>query len=39
MMDTFFKELKSQDAEDAKDLDGIKRESLRFFVLDKVFEF
>ena len=38
-VDTFFKELKSQDAEDAKDFDGIKRESLQFFVLDKVFKF
>jgi len=38
-LDTFFKVLESQDAEDAKDLDGVHRETIRFFVLDKQFTF
>jgi len=37
--DTFFKALESQDAEDAKDLDSVHRETIKFFVLDKQFKF
>lgn len=38
-VDTFFKVLESSEAEDAKDVDGVKRETIRFFVLDKQFKF
>ena len=38
-IDTFFKVLGSQDADDAKDFDGVKRESIQFYVLDRRFEF
>ena len=38
-VETFFQVLNSQDAEDAKEMDGVKRESIRFYVLDKRFEF
>ena len=38
-VDKFFKVLESSEAEDAKDLDGVKRETIRFFVLDKQFKF
>ena len=36
---TFFTVLDSPEAEDAKDVDGVKRETLQFFVLDKQFTF
>ena len=36
---TFFAVLDSPEAEDAKDVDGVKRETLQFFVLDKQFKF
>ncbi|GKS60295.1 hypothetical protein YTPLAS18_38220 [Nitrospira sp.] len=38
-VDTFFTVLKSPDADDAIDLDGVKRETIQFFVLDKQFTF
>ena len=38
-IDTFFTVLGSPDADDAKDFDGVKRESIQFFVLDKQFKF
>ena len=38
-IDTFFHMLKSPDADDAIDLDGVERESIQFFVLHKRFAF
>ena len=38
-VDTFFTLLESQDAEDAKDLDRVKRDTIRIHVLDRRFEF
>lgn len=38
-VETFFQVLQTPDADDAKDLDGVKRETIQFFVLDKRFEF
>jgi len=38
-IETFFSVLETADAEDAKDVDGVKRESMQFFVLDKTFQF
>lgn len=38
-IDTFFEVLGTPDGEDAKDVDGVKRESIRFYVMDKAFTF
>ena len=38
-IDTFFEVLGTPDGEDAKDVDGVKRESIRFYVMDKTFTF
>lgn len=38
-IETFFAVLESPDADDAKDFDGVTRETIQFFVLDKTFEF
>ncbi|MEM7222379.1 MAG: hypothetical protein AAF495_05335 [Pseudomonadota bacterium] len=38
-VDEFFEELETPQADDAKDLDGVKRESIRFYVLDRRFTF
>ena len=38
-IETFFEVLKTPDASDAIDLDGVKRDTIRFYVLDKTFKF
>ncbi|MCZ6671828.1 MAG: hypothetical protein O7C75_02705 [Verrucomicrobia bacterium] len=38
-VDTFFKELESPDTAEAMENDGVKRETVKFFVLDKKMEF
>lgn len=38
-VDTFFQVLKSEEASDAIKFDGVKPESVQFFVLDKEFAF
>jgi hypothetical protein len=38
-VDTFFKALETPAADAAKDLDGVFRESIHFFVLEKQFKF
>jgi len=38
-IDTFFEKLKSKVAQDAIDADVVKRDSIRFHVLDKQFRF
>lgn len=38
-VDTFFSVLESAEADHAKSFDGVKRESIKFFVLDRQFKF
>jgi hypothetical protein len=38
-VDTFFNVLESAEAEHAKEFDGVKRETIEFFVLDRQFKF
>ena len=35
----FFEVLQSEEADEAKELDGVRRDTIRFYVLDKQFKF